>query len=116
MNKRKKLNITRNRRMRRASVRIEGTAERPRLAVNRSNRLISAQIIDDVKGITIAAAASNTKAKGTKSEQAFAIGEAVGKQAVEKGVKAVVFDRRSYRFHGRVKQLAEGAKKAGLQI
>ena len=102
--------------MNRATAKISGTAERPRLSVNRSNRFIHAQLIDDVKGVTIVASSSKEVAKTSKGEQALLVGEKIGKIAVEKGITAAVFDRRSYRFHGRVKQLAEGAKKSGLKI
>ncbi len=120
----KKLNIKRSRRVARTRAKISGTAERPRLAVRRSNRYFYAQLIDDVKGHTIVsvssfslgkAAASGGK-KGTKSEHAFAAGELLGKKAKEKGVDGAVFDRRSYKFHGRVKSFVDGAKKSGLTI
>jgi large subunit ribosomal protein L18 len=100
---------------------IQGTAERPRLAIHRTNRFVYVQLIDDAAQKTIASAmsrpAKGTKAeKKTKADQAFMVGETIGKKASEKGITKAVFDRRSYRFHGRVKQLAEGAKKSGLQI
>lgn len=105
------------RRARRASAKLTGTAERPRLAVHRTNRFVYAQLIDDVKGHTIAAASNHgAKAKQTKTAGAVAVGETIGKKAIELGVKAAVFDRRSYKFHGRVKGVAEGAKKSGLTI
>ena len=113
----KKLNAKRLRRARRSSARIAGTTERPRLAVHRTNKFMYAQIIDDVKHITIAAASNvAAKAKVAKSAGAFAVGEEIAKKALAKGVKAVVFDRRSYKFHGRVKNIADGAKKGGLTI
>lgn len=118
MNARKKLHQKRARRARRSSARISGTAERPRLAVHRTNRFIYAELIDDTKGHTLAAA-SNVRvkgAKGTKTMAAEAVGVEIGKKAVAKGIAQAVFDRRSYRFHGRVKSLAEGAKKSGLKI
>ena len=122
MNARKKLNEKRKRRAARSSARIFGTALRPRLAVHRTNRFIYAELIDDVKGHTLAAA-SNVGKKGekkaekkTKIAAAETVGEMIGKKAVTLGVKEAVFDRRSYRFHGRVKSVAEGAKKAGLKI
>ncbi len=125
MKKRKKLNVVRARRAKRSRARIMGTAERPRLAVHRTNRYIYAQLIDDVKGVTIVSASSlepkkSPKKSGekgvSKSAQAALAGERIGKKAVEKGIKSAVFDRRSYKFHGRVKSFAEGAKKAGLTI
>ncbi len=120
MNAAKKLNNKRTRRAIRTRARIEGTAERPRLAVRRSNRYFYAQLIDDMKGHTIASASSTMakKAAGktTKIADSFAVGEMLGKKALEKGIKAAVFDRRSYKFHGRVKSFVEGAKQAGLTI
>lgn len=99
---------------------LHGTAAAPRLIVNRSNRYVYAQLIDDDKGHTLVAVSSFGKgagaAKGTKSTQAFAAGEALAKKAVEQGITRAVFDRREAKFHGRVKQFAEGAKKGGLQI
>ena len=113
----KKLNNKRKRRANRSSARITGTNERPRLAVHRTNRFMYAQIIDDSKHQTLVSASNvHTKEKAAKSAGAFSVGEAIGKKAIEKGIKAVVFDRRSYKFHGRVKSVAEGAKKAGLKI
>jgi len=118
MNPRKKLNAKRARRAHRVAAVIHGTAVRPRLAVYRTNRFIYAQLIDDEAQKTIVAASSlaEKKVKQSKAEQALAVGESIGKKASEKGITKAVFDRRSYRFHGRVKQLAEGARKAGLQI
>lgn len=107
------------RRAARVSATIQGTAVTPRLVVNRSNRYVYAQLIDDAKGHTIAAVSSfgkNAAGKGTKSKQAFAAGEALAKKALEKGIVRVVFDRRSSKFHGRIAQFAEGAKKGGLTI
>lgn len=118
MNLRKKLNQKRMRRARRSSERIFGTSERPRLAVHRTNRFIYVELIDDVKGRTLAAA-SNVGVKREKKTKVIAaemVGEAIGKKAVSQGITKAVFDRRSYRFHGRVKSVAEGAKKAGLLI
>jgi large subunit ribosomal protein L18 len=121
MNPRKKLNAKRARRTHRVRAVIQGTALRPRLTVHRTNRFMYAQLIDDEAQKTLAAATSQpapgVKAeKKTKADQAFAVGEMIGKKAGEKGITKAIFDRRSYRFHGRVKQLAEGAKKGGLQI
>jgi len=99
---------------------ISGTAERPRLCVYKSLTKIYAQIIDDVKGVTIAAASSLDKdladaLKGlNKTEQAKLVGEAVAKKALKKKVKTVVFDRSGYIYTGRVEALAEGARNAGL--
>ncbi len=113
------------RRIARTRARIKGTAERPRLAVHRTNRYFYAQLIDDLKGVTLLSASSaalhkggtaGAKAKTTKTQESFAIGEMLGKKASEKGIASAVFDRRSYKFHGRVKSFVEGAKKAGLTI
>lgn len=99
---------------------ISGTAERPRLCVYKSLTKIYAQIIDDVKGVTIAAASSLDKdladaLKGlNKTEQAKLVGEAVAKKALKKKVKTVVFDRSGYIYTGRVEALANGAREAGL--
>jgi len=112
MNSRKKLNQKKGRRIARVRALVKGTAERPRLAVRRTNRFIYAQLINDTAHRTLVSASSVKAAeKQSKSAQAFAVGEAIGQKAAEKGITQAVFDRRSYRFHGRVKQLAEGAKK-----
>jgi large subunit ribosomal protein L18 len=115
----KKLNQKRMRRAARTKAAIVGNGERLRLTVRRSNRYFYAQLVDDTKGHTLLSASSFTLGKGaktTKSANAFSVGEAIGKKAVEKGIKAVVFDRRSYKFHGRVKSFVDGAKKGGLKI
>lgn len=123
MKSRKKLNQKRVRRAARVRAGVRGTASRPRLVVNRSNRYIYAQLVDDAKGHTLAAVSSFSKGgvtgvtkEKTKSAQAMSAGGALAKKALEKGIKNAVFDRRSYKFHGRVKSLAEGAKKGGLTI
>ena len=113
-------NTERVKRHERVRNKISGTAERPRLCVYRSLTKIYAQIIDDVKGVTIAAASSLDKdladaLKGkTKTEQAKIVGEAVAKKALKKKVKTVVFDRSGYVYTGRVEALANGAREAGL--
>lgn len=95
---------------------ISGTAERPRLAVFRSNKSIYAQLIDDVTGTTLAAATSLNGDKATKIEQSAQVGKAIAAKALEKGITEVVFDRSGYLYHGRVKQLAEGAREGGLKF
>ena len=96
---------------------ISGTAEKPRLSVFRSNAQIYAQIIDDVKGVTLAAASSlGSKDKMTKTEQAAVVGKLIAKNALEAGIKEVVFDRNGYLYHGRVKQLADAAREGGLKF
>jgi large subunit ribosomal protein L18 len=119
----KKLNQKRMRRVARTRAVISGTAVRPRLTVRRSNKYFYAQLVDDVKGNTLASASSftiekaaKTAGKETKTANAFSVGELIGKKATEKGIKSAVFDRRSYKFHGRVKSFVDGAKKGGLTI
>ena len=105
------------RRHRRVRGKIAGTAERPRLAVYRSNRGIFAQLIDDDTGKTIVSAAWTTVgATGDKSQQANAVGKALAAAAKKAGVESVVFDRSGYLYHGRVKALAEGAREGGLSF
>jgi len=97
--------------------RISGTAEKPRLSVYRSNAQIYAQIIDDGKGTTLAAASSlKIKDKMTKTEQAAKVGKLIAEAAKGAGVESVVFDRNGYLYHGRVKQLADAAREAGLKF
>jgi large subunit ribosomal protein L18 len=97
--------------------RITGTSEKPRLTVFRSNTQIYAQIIDDKAGKTIAAASSlGVKEKVAKKEQASQVGESLAKLALEAGITQVVFDRNGYLYHGRVKELADGARKGGLKF
>ena len=98
---------------------ISGTAQRPRLDVFRSNSHIYAQLIDDVNGVTLAAAASNEKdfdLNGGNKEGAYKVGQLIAARAAEKGITEVVFDRGGYIFHGRVKELAEGAREGGLKF
>jgi len=98
--------------------RVHGTGERPRLAVFRSVKHIYAQVIDDSKGHTIAAASSTEKnaANGGNLAGAKSVGKSVAERAKEKGVKAVVFDRGGYLYHGRIKALADSAREAGLEF
>ncbi len=103
----------RERRHIRVRSRVEGVTERPRLVVNRSNRFVSAQLIDDAKGATIAAAHGRSF-KGAQSVQAKAVGEAIAKAAKAQGVTTVVFDRAGYRYTGAVKALADAAREGGL--
>jgi large subunit ribosomal protein L18 len=107
---------SRLRRRRRVRAKVRGTAERPRLSVFRSNRGIQAQVIDDVTGHTIAAVNwTEGDLKDLKSmEQAKRAGELLGERAKAAGVESVVFDRGGYRYHGRVKALADGARESGL--
>jgi len=104
----------RTRRHRRIRAKVSGTAERPRLAVFKSNMYFYAQIIDDTKGVTLAAS-SDMGIKGkTKTERAELAGEALAKQALAKGVTEVTFDRGGFIYTGRVRAFAEGARKGGL--
>lgn len=103
-------------RKKRIRARLSGTSDRPRLTVHRSLTQIRAQVVDDSTGKTIAAASTKeAKAKMTV-EGAKKVGELLGKKAKEAGVSSVVFDRNAYKYHGRVKALAEGAREAGLQF
>ena len=103
----------RKRRHARVRAMIKGTAERPRLAVYRSNRFVSAQLIDDMAGKTLAAA-HGREFKGAQSLQAKAVGEAVAKAAKAIGIATIVFDRAGYRYGGQVKTLADAAREGGL--
>ncbi len=115
-------NEARKRRHRRVRKKVFGTPERPRLNVFRSLNHIYAQVIDDVHGVTLAAASTIDKAlrdkcKGlSKTEQARLVGQLVAERALAKGIKQVVFDRGGYKYHGRVKALAESAREAGLEF
>lgn len=98
---------------------IKGTADRPRLSIFRSNKQIYAQLIDDINGITLAAASSASKEldlKANKVAIANAVGKAIAEKAKSTGISAVVFDRGGYLYHGRVKALADGAREGGLQF
>ena len=98
---------------------VFGTAERPRLTVFRSNSQIYAQVIDDVKGVTLTAASSLEKGvekSGTKSEMAAKVGKLVAERALAAGINTVVFDRNGYLYHGRVKSLADAAREGGLKF
>jgi len=108
----------RKRRQRRIRGTVAGTAERPRLAVFRSNAGISAQLVDDGAGHTLAAASwlNLKKFKGTKTDQATEVGKLLAANAKQAGIVSVVFDRGGYLYHGRVKALAEGAREGGLKF
>ncbi len=107
------------RRHRRVRAKVAGTAERPRLAVFRSNRGVEAQLIDDESGRTLASASWLTlkkSFKGSKSAQAAEVGKQLAAAAKQAGIDACVFDRGGYLYHGRVKALADGAREGGLQF
>lgn len=116
----KKVNRNANRQKRHKRIRnkISGTTEIPRLSVFRSNKHIYAQIIDDIKGHTVVSASSKDLGieNGGNAEAARKVGESIGKAALDAGVETVVFDRGGYLYHGRVKELAEGAREAGLKF
>ena len=95
---------------------ISGTAERPRMSVFRSNKQIYVQIIDDEAAKTLVSASSLGMEKRNKTEQAAKVGELVAEKAIKAGYDTVVFDRNGYLYHGRVKQVAEAARKAGLKF
>ena len=99
---------------------VSGTAERPRLSIFRSNKSIYAQLIDDVQGTTLVAASSTDKAiagnEGSKTDKAAMVGNLVAEKALAAGFTEVVFDRGGYLYHGRIKQLADAARKGGLKF
>ena len=112
-------NAARVKRHYRVRNKISGTTERPRLNVFRSAKHIYAQIIDDVNGVTLAAASTTEQSfenYGGNKEAAKEVGKLVAQRAMEKGITCVVFDRSGYLYHGRVKELAEGAREGGLQF
>lgn len=112
-------NEARKRRHARVRKAMHGTTARPRLAVYRSNRYIYAQVIDDDNGTTLVTASSQEAALRDKTltvDTAGEVGKIVGARAKEAGITSVVFDRGGYRFHGRVKALADGAREAGLEF
>jgi large subunit ribosomal protein L18 len=115
----RELRIRRHNRLRK---KVSGSVERPRLNIFRSNAHIYAQVIDDVKGHTLAAASTNEKGWGeaddkkTKTEQAAIVGRLVAERAKAAGVEKVVFDRGGFKYHGRVKALADAAREAGLNF
>ncbi|SKC35302.1 50S ribosomal protein L18 [Maledivibacter halophilus] len=115
-------NSKRKKRHRRVRRKVFGTPDCPRLNIYRSSNNIYAQVVDDTNGITLAAASSldkeiKEKASNTgNKEAAKLVGNLIGKKATEKGIQKVVFDRGGYLYHGRVRELAEGARESGLQF
>lgn len=112
-------NTARLKRHARVRKKISGTAARPRLNVFRSTKHIYAQLIDDVAGVTLASASSMEKgfeSFGGNKEAAKKVGMAIARKAQEKGISEIVFDRSGYIYHGRVKELAEGAREGGLKF
>jgi len=122
MNMSKKRVVSRASRAKRVRKKVSGTGERPRLCVRRSLNHIYAQLVDDEKGITIVQVGSSGKeiaaqnAQKKKSEISKAVGELLAEKAMEKGISKVVFDRKGYLYHGRVKALADAARGKGLQF
>jgi large subunit ribosomal protein L18 len=122
MDKAKEKQLARQRRHARVRRRVHGTPERPRLTVFRSLRHMYAQVIDDTRDHTLVAASTlDAEVRGQladkdKSAQAAVVGEVLAKRALEAGVERVVFDRGGYKYHGRVKSLADAARKAGLEF
>ncbi len=106
----------RHRRHLRVRKKISGTAERPRLVVFRSDKHIYAQLVDDDAGRTIATVSSVKIGQGKKSEKAAEVGKQVAVVAKDKGITRVVFDRAGYKYHGRVKAVADGAREGGLEF
>mgnify|MGYP002755461343 CR=1 FL=1 len=112
-------NEQRLKRHRRVRAKISGTAQRPRLNVFRSNKHIYAQLIDDVNGVTLASASTMDKGfegNGGNKEGARKVGEMIAQAAKAKGIENVVFDRGGYLYHGRVQELADGAREGGLKF
>lgn len=106
----------RKRRHVRVKARMSGTAAKPRLIVFRSARYIYAQLIDDTTGKTLASAHDMKAKKGTKVERATAVGKELGEKAVKAKIETCTFDRNGYKYHGRIKALADGAREAGLKF
>ncbi len=107
---------SRERRHVRVRAKISGTAEKPRLSVFRSNTNIHAQLIDDKNSVTLVSSSDHTIKKGTKTEKAAEVGKDIAKKAQEKKIDTIVFDRSGYKYHGRVKAIAEAAREAGLKF
>ena len=121
MNKQKIKNQLRTKRKNRSRAKIFGTAECPRFSVFKSNRYTYVQLINDLKGETLVSASTYELLKGgkqklTKQQQAEMLGKLIAKKAVEKNINKAVFSRGAYKYHGRVKAVAEGARKGGLKI
>jgi large subunit ribosomal protein L18 len=124
MDRNKKKGIARLRRQRRVRAKVRGTSERPRLSVFRSTKHISAQVIDDTTGKTLATATDEGKKapkvaggeRKAKIGSAFAVGQAVAEAAMKKGITTVVFDRNGFAYSGRVAALADGAREGGLKF
>ena len=117
MNKVKELKAKQARRAKRVRAKLFGTAQKPRLSVFRSNKYISAQAIDDDKGKTILSGSTrDITEKGNKTERAALLGALIAEKAKKAGIDSMIFDRGQYRYHGRVKSVAEGARNAGINL
>jgi len=117
MNKKKTTNLNKERRAKRTRAKLFGTTERPRFSVHRTNKYIYAQAIDDVKGATLFAGSTrDIEAAGAKSVKSAALGELMAKKAKDSGIEAMVFDRGSYKYHGRIKSVADALRSAGIKI
>lgn len=115
-----KRNLNREQRKRRSRAKFFGTAERPRISIFRSNKYTYAQLIDDVIGHTLVSASTRTDDQSvrtkTKTDQAKFLGKTLAEKAKTAGVKSAIFQKGAYKFHGRIKAVAEGAREAGLRI
>ena len=118
MSLREKIKAQRERRKRSIRIKIEGSSQRPRLTVYKSLKYVSAQIIDDSKGVTLVSASSQEKdlKSGKNVDIAKEIGKVLATRAKEKNISEVVFDRNGYIYHGKIKSLADGAREAGLKF
>lgn len=117
MNKQKKFNTIIKRRKARVRAKIFGTAQRPRLSIFKSSRYIYIQLIDDQIGKTVASVSTvSFKDKKDKKNFSVLLGELIAKKAIEKNINSAVFDRGNYKYHGRIKAIAESARKAGLRF
>jgi len=101
-------------RQKRIRSRVVGTESKPRLRVHRTNKYIYAQLVDDNKAVSIVGVSDLKLGKGNKTDRAKLVGKEIAKKAIAKNIKTVVFDRAGYKYHGRVKALADGAREAGL--
>jgi len=106
----------RHRRHLRVRKKVSGTSDRPRLVIFRSLKHISAQIVDDVAGRTLLTVSSTDLESGKKTEKSLEVGKRIAERAKSAGITKVVFDRAGYRYHGRVKAVADGARKGGLEF
>ncbi|PIT90795.1 MAG: 50S ribosomal protein L18 [Candidatus Komeilibacteria bacterium CG10_big_fil_rev_8_21_14_0_10_41_13] len=109
-------NQAKQRRVARVRSQISGTAQRPRLAIFKSLKHISLQAIDDLKGQTLAAASDIEVKEGSQKERARSVGKLIAKKLIEKKINQAVFDKRHYKYHGVIKEAAEGAREGGLKI